>query len=228
MYLLPSTTGSEVWVPATTVGSTASGELTATDISCSSAFNFGSGRDIWFTTKVPATGTITITTQASAGSALDDTIISVWSGTCGALTGTEIKCDDDGGAGSFSEAVLTGLTSGDILHIRVHLFNNSAPKDSHDGAFEIAAHATNPTLALETNIIDGFSMSPSPVTNILKFIALDTIETISVFSLLGQEVIRIFPNTLETELSMTHQQSGMYLIKVKVGNQIGTYKILKK
>ena len=70
-------------------------------------------------------------------------------------------------------------------------------------------------------------MFPSPVTNILKFIALDTIETISVFSLLGQEVIRTFPNTLETELSMTHLQTGVYIVKVKVGEQIGTYKVLK-
>ena len=227
IHITPSTTGSEVWISATTVGSTASGELTAADISCSSVINFGSGRDIWFTTVVPVTGNITITTQASVGSALADTIISVWSGTCGGLAGNEIECNDDGGAGSFSEAVLTGLTSGDILFIRVHLYNNSAPTDSDDGAFQIAAHSVDPTLSLKTNIIDGFSMFPNPVKDILKLNALENIQTISVFNLLGQEVMKVLPNTAKTELSMTHLQRGMYIVKVKVGDQLGIYKILK-
>ena len=179
------------------------------------------GPGVWYSVLVPADGNITIETgvDAATGNTGFDSVIEAFSGTCGALT--SIDCDDDGAAGNFFSLLnLTGLTAGSTIYIRVWESGGN-----QDEPFSISAY--NATLSVSSNGIEGFSMFPSPVTNILKFIALDTIETISVFSLLGQEVIRTFPNTLETELSMTHLQTGVYIVKVKVGEQIGTYKVLK-
>lgn len=228
-HITPSTTGSEVWITGTTLGNTASNEITLTDISCGGG-SFGAGRDVWFTTEVPAAGAITITTQASAGSLLDDTVLSVWSGDCGSLT--EIDCNDSDGNGEifedFSEVNLTGLTAGNIIYIRVSLHGNSAPTDTRDGDFQIATHAANPTLlGLNSNSIYGFSMVPNPMTTILKFNALENIQLISIFNLLGQKVIKTSPNATETEFSVENLENGMYIVKVKVGNQFGVYKILK-
>ncbi|HET8787077.1 MAG TPA: hypothetical protein VFM38_15695, partial [Candidatus Limnocylindrales bacterium] len=67
----------------------------------------------WFT--FTATGTsATIDTN---GSATGDTMLAVYSGTCGALT--EIACDDDSGDGLLSLVNVAGLTAGQTYYIQV-------------------------------------------------------------------------------------------------------------
>lgn len=51
------------------------------------------------------------------GSLTGDTMLAVYSGTCGSLT--EIACDDDGGSGLLSMVTATGLTAGNTYYIQV-------------------------------------------------------------------------------------------------------------
>jgi len=180
------------------------------------------GPGVWYSVVVPSDGNITIETgpDALTGDTGFDSVIEAFSGTCGALT--SIECDDDGAAGNlFSILDLTGLTAGSTIYIRVWESGGN-----QDEPFSISAY--NATLSISNNVIEGFSMFPNPVTDILKFNALDKIQTISVYNLLGQEVIRTSPNTLNTELSMAILQTGVYLVKVNIGSQLGTYRILKE
>ena len=62
------------------------------------------GLDVWFSVVVPASGEITVETSANGG--LTDTIIAIYSGTCGTLT--EIACDDDNGTGTMSLVTASG------------------------------------------------------------------------------------------------------------------------
>ena len=49
--------------------------------------------DVWYTVVVPASGTLTVETDTTTGTTMMDSVLSVFSGTCGSLT--EVGCDDD-------------------------------------------------------------------------------------------------------------------------------------
>lgn len=68
---------------------------------------------VWF--KFVATGTNA--TADTNGSLTSDTMIAVYSGTCGSLT--EIGCDDDSGTGLLSSVTVGGLTVGTTYYIQV-------------------------------------------------------------------------------------------------------------
>ena len=83
------------------------------------------GGDVWFTVVVPANGALTLQTDSVGGSAVTDTGMEIYSGTCGSLT--SIECDDDDGAGLFSFIDRTGLTPGSTIYVRVWQYGTSAP-----------------------------------------------------------------------------------------------------
>ncbi|PWK19513.1 T9SS type A sorting domain-containing protein [Xanthomarina spongicola] len=224
--LIPSATAAIVWVTGTTSGNTASGEVADVDVSCGS---FGSGRDTWYSVEVPASGEITIETQASTGSSLTDTTVSVFSGTCGAMAGTEIACNDDGGTGAFSLIALTGQTAGAILYVRVQEYGAAAARGPQDGPFEIAAYATDPTLSTQ-NFDKGlaFTYYPNPVNNSLSLRGLNTIQNVAIYNMLGQEVLRTAPNTVDSNIDMSNLQPGTYFVQVMVENATKTIKVIKK
>ncbi|WP_226171770.1 fibronectin type III domain-containing protein [Hymenobacter lucidus] len=80
------------------------------------------GGDVWYSVVVPATGSIIASTDSVAGSAIDDTGMAIYSGTCGALT--LIDCSDDEGRDLFSMLEVSGRTPGEVLYIRVFEYGN--------------------------------------------------------------------------------------------------------
>ncbi len=225
--ITPSDIGAETWEIGTTLGNTASG-ITA---SCG---NNGSGRDTWFSTTVPSSAMagdeFIISLQADAGSPLTDTVLSVFSD----CAGNELTCDDDGGDASFSQVTLivgTDVNPNDALYIRINEYN---PADARvlgpqDGTFQISIAATGAVLSTSEYEEEGlFSYSPNPVSNILKLNASKNISSISVYNMLGQEVIRTNPNTSSNNLDMSALQSGAYFVKVVIEDKINTVKVIKK
>jgi hypothetical protein len=45
--------------------------------------------------------------------------------------------------------------------------------------------------------------------------------------MLGQEVIKTYPNHIEDEIDMTNLQNGVYFVKVLVNNSSKTIQIIK-
>ena len=91
-----------------------------------------SGGDVWFTTTVPASGTIIVDTDTGVITDSGMAIYSV-SGACPTPTLTLIECDDDDSVnGLMSSITRTGLTPGNTIFIRVWEFNNDNP-----GTFDI-------------------------------------------------------------------------------------------
>ncbi|MDB5274799.1 MAG: legume lectin beta domain protein [Chitinophagaceae bacterium] len=88
------------------------------------------GRDVWFATKVPASGKLLMTTNSGA---ITDGAMAVYKGSSCAGALTQIGCDDDSGPGTMPELNLTGLTPGDSLFIRFWSYNNTEV-----GTFSIA------------------------------------------------------------------------------------------
>jgi len=179
-----------------------------------------SGGDLWFTVTVPASGTVTIETSEVTGSNLTDTGMAVYSGTCGNLT--EIDCDDDGGASTFSKIELTGQNVGDVLYVRVWEYGNDT-----FGEFNICAWDPNAG-AVSENHIAGFKFYPNPVNHTLNLSAKNNIEVISISNVMGQEVLRMSPNVTETKVDMSQLQNGIYFVKAQVNGELTAFKVVKK
>ncbi|HRG67150.1 MAG TPA: MopE-related protein, partial [Saprospiraceae bacterium] len=91
--------------------------------------------DVWFSSIVPSSGSLTIeTSQVSGG--FTDMVIQAYAGSCGALTA--IGCDDNTGAGNHAQLLLTGRTPGETILIRVT--PKDVPATNDYGEFGICAY----------------------------------------------------------------------------------------
>ncbi len=208
-------------------GTFASSPIIGTNISSTTSagltFNCQQNRfnDVWYTVTVPASGSLTVETDTTAGTAVTDTVLSVFTGTCGALT--EVGCDDDAGNGNFSKIVLTGLTAGDVLYIGVWRYGTFGS----DGEFQLSAY--DASLLSNTSFEnESFRAYPNPVQNVLNLSYNKNISNVKVFNLLGQEVMANTINTNQSQIDMSHVASGTYLVKVTADNQVKTIKVIKE
>jgi len=69
---------------------------------------------------------------------------------------------------------------------------------------------------------------PNPTINTLHIEANNILTSVEIYNLLGQQILSSKPNTLIEEINMSELNSGMYLVKVGIGEQIATYKVLKQ
>ncbi len=87
------------------------------------ANNFGTpscgsmGEDGWYSFTAPASGSVTIDTQAGS---ITDLVMALYSATpCNNSSWAEIACDDDGGTGTMPTITQAGLTPGTTYYIRM-------------------------------------------------------------------------------------------------------------
>ncbi|MCG1035324.1 fibronectin type III domain-containing protein [Polaribacter sargassicola] len=106
------------------------------------------------------------------------------------------------------------------------LVNDGESYDFFVDNFQIT---TSSTLSLKDNVIEGLKMYPNPVNEELYFKSQDNnIDELTVYNLLGQEVLKVQPNVLSTEVDMSNLLTGVYIVKVKVGKELGVYRVVKK
>lgn len=79
---------------------------------------------------------------------------------------------------------------------------------------------------LENNA--SFTYFPNPVKNTLTLNAQNTIENVTMYNMLGQEVLRATPNAVNSELNMSSLQDGAYFVKVTIANITKTIKVIKQ
>jgi len=198
-------------VVGTTVAAT-----TATGLTYSCQTN--RANDVWYSVVVPASGTITIETQADGASALTDTVLSVFSGTCGTLV--EVGCDDDLGVGNFSIVNLT-QPAGTTLYIGVWRWSSAT-----NGTFQVSAYDAS----LSSGSFDNanFSAYPNPVKDVLNVSYSTEISSIRVINMIGQEVISKNINATSTQVDMSQLSAGTYIVNVTVGDNVKTLKVVKQ
>jgi len=74
-----------------------------------------------------------------------------------------------------------------------------------------------------------FAHYPNPVSNALSLKAQKNIQNVSVYNLLGLQVLQTRPNTVKSELDMAPLQAGTYFVKVSVeGGATQTVKVVKQ
>ncbi|WP_310555453.1 T9SS type A sorting domain-containing protein [Flavobacterium sp.] len=188
------------------------GDVSAVQPSCDT---FGVIQDVWFSFVAPTSGEVTClvtpTTMSSAN-------FNIYSGACGTLVAVAGTCNADL-TGATSEA-LTGLIAGDTYFVQV--WSNAAEQ----GTFKI--NMTDTTLA--TNSFDkaNFTSYPNPVQDVLNISYRTNISSVSIFNLLGQEVLAKTINASEAKVDMSNLSNGTYLVKVTVDGLTKTIKVVKE
>jgi len=206
-------------VTGTTVGATNTPALTA---SCLTAPTNVAG-NVWYKIVVPASGSVTIETDTDTGTALDDTVMSVFAD---CTSTTSVTCDDDTGNGNFSKVVLTGQTPGATLYVSVWRYSNAG--GGTDGTFKISAYdssllATSEVSAAKNEV----KAYPNPFADVLNISDISKVKSVSVVDLAGRLVKTI--DNPSSALQLGDLKQGMYLVtlNMKDGSK-QTIKAIKK
>jgi len=203
-------------ITATTVGATSTSDTTATHTCQSTGYN-----DTWYSVVVPASGSLTIETQSAPGSSVSDTVLGVYTGSCGSLT--QIGCDDDNSSdGNFSLVTLTGQTPGATLLIGVWNYSSTT-----SGQFRIAAYDASLSTSDISVAKKEVKVYPNPFSDMINISEFKDIKTIKVADVAGR-TLRTIENPGQ-EINLSSLNSGLYLITMyfKDGSQ-HTVKTIKK
>ena len=204
-------------ITVTNAGATADG----TAQSCqTSATN-----NVWYSVVVPASGNLKIETGSVSGSGFTDSVINVFSGSCGSLT--SVACDDDSSAdGDFSLVNLTGQTPGTTLLVSVWRYSSGT---GTDGQFKVAAYDTTVLAANEVkgNAKDGIKLYPNPFSEVLNISDAVNVKNVLVTDIAGR-LVKTIANPGK-ELHVGELKQGMYLVtlEMKDGSR-QTIKAIKK
>ncbi len=176
--------------------------------------------DVWFTFEAVTPGVnITLDTPG-----FDGVLQLFTSDDCGTFTPSSSGiCQDNNGAGA-TEEIVTTLTEGTTYYVRVYQWEATVPAN---GNFTIKIWSSE-SLSTEKAEINEFRLYPNPVSDNLNVKAQNTIENISVYNMLGQEVMRQMPNKMDAKVDMTALQTGTYFVKVTINGTTETKRIIKR
>jgi hypothetical protein len=86
----------------------------------------------------------------------------------------------------------------------------------------------DPSLGVEDNTIEGLSYGPNPVQDLLEINANSEIEVVTVFDILGREVMQQNGSINSMTLNMSALTSGSYLAQVQSGQRTQVIKLIKQ
>ena len=87
---------------------------------------------------------------------------------------------------------------------------------------------TYTTLGLENNIMNTFNIYPNPISDILNIQHYSDINKITIYNMLGQQVLTKNVSATSTQIDMSALTNGTYLVKVEAGSVSKTIKVFKK
>ena len=86
---------------------------------------------------------------------------------------------------------------------------------------------TEPTAGIEDAELSQFTYFPNPVNNVLTIKAQASIDSITIYNMLGQSVIRSAPNTNNSTVDMSVLQTGAYFVQVSINKTLKTVRVIK-
>jgi len=194
------------------------GSCPSTDVADGSAEH---SRGVWYVYTSTSSETITISTEYPTTNY--DTQLVVWSGSCTALDC--IGSDDD--VGSDLKSRICWLSTGTTLNpVDYYIHVSGFPDEVGD--FTLSLDTDQSTASNQEFEDLKFSFYPNPAKNSLSVVSQEIITKISIFSLLGQEVKSIKPNTSNFNMDITNLDSGVYLLKANTNNSSSSKKLIKK
>ena len=79
----------------------------------------------------------------------------------------------------------------------------------------------------DVNQMSSFNFFPNPVNDVLTIKAQASIDSITVYNMLGQAVVRSTPNTTDSTVDMSALQTGAYFVQVSINNTVKTVRVIK-
>ena len=76
--------------------------------------------------------------------------------------------------------------------------------------------------------VNAFTYYPNPVNNVLNLSYSSNITSVSVFNLVGQQIMQLTPNASDVKVDMSALAEGTYIVNVGTGNTVKTIKVVKK
>ncbi|HZW62995.1 MAG TPA: choice-of-anchor J domain-containing protein [Flavobacteriaceae bacterium] len=151
-----------------------------------------------------------------------DTEIFVYTGTSGNLTLIDDGYDECGGSAENYAAETTFTSDGTTTYyIAVGGYNSDSV-----GNFRLAVSCV--TLSVSDNQLNSFTYYPNPVKNTLHLNSQQVIEDVTVFNMLGQEVLKTKPDTSLSEVDLSSLTAGAYFVSVTVDGISETIRIVKQ
>ena len=187
---------------------------------CGTGMNDGA----WYTFTPLGDGTVDVSIANVLGW---DAEISLYSGSCGAFV-CEANVDANLIGGDES-LLLVDVTGG--VQYWINIGNASDVADLPEGSFDLTLDGSSGVLVLEIDeeeIIDSVTLYPNPANNIITIRSQEIIDEYGIYNLLGQQVRFGTPNAKQTIVDVADLDAGVYIVKVKRGEQYGTYKIVKQ
>ncbi|AFU70108.1 secreted protein with Por secretion system C-terminal sorting domain [Psychroflexus torquis ATCC 700755] len=145
-----------------------------------------------------------------------DSILYVFDDSCGSLN--EIAFNDDF-CGTRSE--VTFISDGTTTYtIMVEGF------ESNTGDFSMSVSCGN--LGIDDIDFSQFNYYPNPVNETINFSSQVNIDSITIYNILGQQVVAQSVNAISGQLNVSNLRTGIYFMKVSVGSKSKTYKVIKR
>lgn len=111
--------------------------------------------------------------------------------------------------------------NGGILAAGTPFNDNNGTSSGHVRVFE------NPTLSINSFTKNTISIYPNPSNDIVNFSSNETIENITIYNLLGQEVFSQQINSNEYKLDISNQPIGTYIAKLNSNGKSKSFKLVK-
>lgn len=127
--------------------------------------------------------------------------------------------DNDGTLGE----TLVGLTAETTYDVYVR----AICADGTESDWTAVETFTTEDLSVTSANFQNFSYYPNPVKSNLNLKAGLEIEKVSIYNLLGQEVISLNPTSLNAEIDLSRLQAGPYMVMVSINGEIKTFKVIK-
>ncbi len=87
---------------------------------------------------------------------------------------------------------------------------------------------TTQPLGVNNPVFDSFTYYPNPVKGQLNLEAHKQIESVTVYNLLGQQIIHVQPHALQTQVNLENLESAVYLMEVQINGAVKTFRIVKQ
>ena len=115
------------------------------------------------------------------------------------------------------------VNAGDVRTVTISVTDKNGVQEN------IVLTATyDPTASLNNLEKFNFSYAPNPTKDFIQLSAANPIQGVQIYNLLGQEVLQNTYNLRNAKLDVSALNEGVYVLKVVINGNIGTYKFIKE
>jgi hypothetical protein len=141
-------------------------------------------------------------------------------------TGTDHEFED--GRAERKASVTQGTATWDVNEWNID--NDGGAGDGAlnvDGGFDPGVWIGADAAGVEDESLVTLNMYPNPTSDVLNISAQNTINTVEIYNVLGQKVIRMYVENTSAEINVSNLNAGIYLIKYEINNRTSTKKFVK-